>query len=302
MSKEVLLALGGGGLRGIAHLGVIRCLLDHDYTIKGIAGTSAGGLIGGMYASGASFEEIDLAIEHFAASPNFKRRSADSSSLIGTVGLEAVFPKSLYDKKIEDFPIHFVATAVDLYTGREIEIRTGNAVKAILSTIAIPGVFPSQEFDNYKLIDGGILDPVPVNSARAIDPALPVIAVRLSRKPANYDHTEPNLPFLDVIPSSIIDRLIKSRLVESLVTYYQSIDVLTTKLEEMNLKVDQPDVIVAPETGHYPTLDLSIPADLQELGYTAMQKALPQAEQSLSLVNKVRRIARYVSASKKEKD
>jgi len=154
MAKEVLLALGGGGLRGIAHLGVIRCLLDHDYVIKGIAGTSAGGLIGGMYASGASFEEIDLAIEHFSANPSFKRRSADSGSLIGTLGLEEVFPEALRDKNIEDFPIRFVATAVDLYTGREIVIKTLLDIKCCSKTAA---VIVSQDPDLITLTSDRII-------------------------------------------------------------------------------------------------------------------------------------------------
>ncbi|MGB4596045.1 MAG: patatin-like phospholipase family protein [Anaerolineaceae bacterium] len=299
MSKEVLLALGGGGIRGIAHVGVIKCLVENDYKIAGIAGTSAGGLFGCMFASGVGFEKIEAAVAEFSASPSFKRRSADSASLIGTIGLEKAIQGVLGNVLLEDFPIPFVATAVDLLTGNEIVIKTGPALRAILSTIALPGVFPSQEFDQYKLIDGGIVDPVPVRAARELDPTLPIIAVRLSRKPDGYVAKELTLPFQDTLPTSITDRLYKTRLAESLRTYYQSIDVLTGKLEAVSLSVDLPDVIVAPEIGHYPTLDMVIPPDLQQKGYDAMLAALPQLEQSLSLVNKVRRIAKYVVADPK---
>lgn len=296
MSKEIVLALGGGGMRGIAHIGVIKCLVENDYHIVGIAGTSAGGLFGCMYAAGASFERIDSAIDKFTSHPSFNRHSTDTSSLIGTVGLEKLLSDILEDKNLEDFPIPFAATAVDLYTGSEVVITSGPAMKAVLSTIAIPGVFPSQELDAYKLIDGGIIDPVPVNAARELNPSLPVVAVRLSRKPANFIPTEAMLPFQDRLPSSVSDKLFRNRLIESLRTYYQSIDVLTGKLESISLDVDQPDVIVAPEIGHYPVLDMVIPPDLQDKGYEAMHMALPQLEQAYSLVNKVRRISKYVSS------
>jgi len=300
MAKEVLLALGGGGIRGIAHLGVIKCLVENDYKISGIAGSSAGGMFGCLYASGASLESIEEAVIEFSSRPKFSRRADDPASIIGTTGLESLFERLLEDKLLEDFPIPFIATAVDLLTGNEIVIKTGSAIKAILSTIALPGIFPSQEFDHYKLIDGGIIDPVPVKAARALDPTLPIVAVRLSRKPHDYNPSEPLLPLQDKIPSSIAERLFKNRLVESVRTFYQSIDVLTGKLESVSLALDQPDVIVSPEIGHYPTLDLVIPPDLQQKGHEAMVDSLPQLEQSLNLVNKVRRIAKYVVADQKE--
>lgn len=302
MSKEVLLALGGGGIRGIAHVGVIKCLLENGYKIAGIAGSSVGGLFGCMFASGVGLDRIDETIAEFSANPKFKRHSSDGASLIGTMWLEEPVTRLLGDQLLEDFPIPFVATAVDLYTGKEIVIRTGPAIKAILSTIALPGIFPTQEFDQYKLIDGGIVDPVPVKAARDLDPSLPIIAVRLSRKPSDYDATDPIFPFHGTLPTSISDRLLKTRLVESLRIFYQSIDVLTGKLEAVSLAVDQPDVIVAPEIGHYPTLDRVIPPDLQSKGYAAMLAALPQVEQSLTLVSKVRRIAKYVVGDSKKQD
>ena len=297
MAKEVLLALGGGGIRGIAHIGVIKCLMENEYKIAGIAGSSAGGMFGCMYASGVGIEKIEDAIAEFSTHPKFSRHAHDTASFIGTIGLEEILTRLLEDKILEDFPIPFVATAVDLHTGNEIVIKTGSALKAILSTIALPGIFPSQEFDQYKLIDGGIVDPVPVRAARELDPTLPIVAVRLSRKPSDY--SAPLLPLQDKIPTSIADRLMRTRLVESLRTFYQSIDVLTGKLESVSLAVDQPDVIIAPEIGHYPVLDVVVPPDLQQKGYEAMLAALPQLEQSLTLVSKVRRIAKYVVADDK---
>jgi NTE family protein len=302
MSKEVLLALGGGGIRGIAHIGAIKCLVENGYKIAGIAGSSAGGLFGCMFASGAGFDIIEEAITEFSTSPNFKRRSADSASLIGTLGLEKIVQGILGDVLLEDFPIPFAATAVDLHSGNEVVIKSGLALKAVLSTIALPGIFPTQEFAQYQLIDGGIVDPVPVRAARELDPTLPIIAVRLSRKPAGYDANEPILPFQDTLPTSLTDRLLKTRLVESLRTFYQSIDVLTAKLETLSLSVDQPDVIVAPEIGQYPMLDMVIPPHLQQKGYEAMLAALPKVEESLTLISKVRRIAKYVVADQKESD
>lgn len=302
MSKEVILALGGGYMRGIAHVGVIKCLVEHDYNIAGIAGSSVGGIIGCMFAAGVGFDKIDEAIISFISNPNFKRHSADGASLMGTTGLEETLRKMLGDQLIEDFPIPFVATAADIYSGTEIIIRTGSAIKAILSSTALPGIFPLQAFDQFSLIDGGLVDPVPVKAARELDPSLPIIAVRLTRKPANYDASEPILPFQDSLPTGLVDRLLKNRLVESLRIFSQSIDVLTGKLEALSLQVDRPDVIIAPEVGQYPMLEKVIPPDLESKGYEAMLAALPQVEQSLTLVSKVRRIAKYVVADPMRQD
>jgi len=140
MAKNVVLALGGGGVRGIAHLGVVQCLLDNDYEIVGIAGTSAGGLFGAPLAAQVPTRDILAEVIEFFKSPNFRRTPSDPPSLLGTTGIERVLTKFIEGKTFKDLPIKFAVTAVSFKTGKEVVITEGDVMKAVLATISIPGV------------------------------------------------------------------------------------------------------------------------------------------------------------------
>src|SRR5690606_6206887 len=185
MQREINLALGGGGVRGVAHLGVVQCLLDHNYKINGIAGTSAGGLFGAAIAAGNLPRDIAAAVDGFFGESSFRSGLRSTSfSLIGTSGMVNALEPFLQGKTLQDLDIRFVATAVSLKTGQEIVIKDGDTMQAVLATIAIPGIFPSQ--GDLILVDGGILDPVPIDSAREFDPSLPIVAVMLHKQPQDY--------------------------------------------------------------------------------------------------------------------
>ena len=177
MTENIVLALGGGGVRGIAHLGAIECLLENDYNIGGIAGTSAGGLFGAPIAAQVPPREILQVVIDFMKSPSFRRESSDTASLAGTGGLETALAPFLEGKTFEDLAIKLCVTAVSLKTGEKVVIREGNVMDAVLATIAIPGFFPTRGDDD--LVDGGVIDPIPIESARALNPSLPVVAVTL---------------------------------------------------------------------------------------------------------------------------
>ena len=98
---------------------MLKCLEEHDYQIKGIAGTSAGGLFGSLYAAGTKIDDILPLVGEFFTKPNFRRASTDKPSLVGTSGIEASLRKLLGERNIENFPIAFAATAVSLKTGDE---------------------------------------------------------------------------------------------------------------------------------------------------------------------------------------
>ncbi|MEA4811050.1 MAG: patatin-like phospholipase family protein [Anaerolineaceae bacterium] len=297
MSKEVVLALGGGGMRGIAHIGVIRCLEENGYKIKGIAGTSAGGMIGALYASGASLEEIDSLVKRFSEKPAFSRKRGDSASLLGITVIEDLLRDVLTEKLIEDFPIKFVATAVNLDTEREVVITSGKAIDAVLSTIAMPGILPPRYTQDGLLIDGGVLDPVPVGLARQLNPSLPIVAVCLYKKHWEEAKSHSTLPFEALVPKHITQRLAKNRFVEAFTIFYKAMDLINDRMADANLLLDQPDVLVAPMVGHYHTLDVEIPDDLEKRGFEAMQLQLGQLEKSMTLVNSLMRIAKYTDSS-----
>ncbi len=117
MKRDINLALGGGGVRGVAHLGVVQCLLDNGYKINGIAGTSAGGLFGAIIAAGIPPREIATAVDNFFTESSFRSGISPSTfSLIGTSGMIKSLEPFLHGKMIEDLQIPFVATAVSLKT------------------------------------------------------------------------------------------------------------------------------------------------------------------------------------------
>ena len=294
MAKQIVLALGGGGVRGIAHLGAVQCLLDNDYEINGIAGTSAGGMFGAPLAAQVPSMEILAAVTNFFKSPDFRRGSSDSASLVGTTGIEHVLAKFIEGKKFIDLPIKFAVTSVSLKTGEEVIINEGDVMKAVLTTIAIPGVFPTMGED--VLVDGGVLDPIPVRPARALNPSLPVVAVVLHTKPADFSPMDSTTVVIDQIPEAIVDRLTKTRLGESLRNLNVGVELSSERLTELNLELTKPDVIVRPITGHYAMLQKVEPTDLFDERYRAMEEQLPTLADALSFVKSVKRISKYTTA------
>lgn len=294
MAKNVVLALGGGGVRGIAHLGVVQCLLDNEYEIVGIAGTSAGGLFGAPLAAQIPPREILAAVIEFFKSPNFRRNSSDPPSLIGTTGIERVLTKFIEGKTFKDLPIKFSVTAVSFKTGKEVVITEGDVMKAVLATISIPGVFPTRGED--MLVDGGVLDPVPVRPARALDPSLPVIAVPLHSKPADFSPMQTSTIIIDQIPEAIVDRLTRTRIGEALRYMNAGVELGSDQMAELNLEVTKPDVVVRPLVGHYGTLQKVVATEFFDEGYRAMEEQLPALVDALSFVKSVKRISKYTTA------
>lgn len=296
MSDKIVLALGGGGVKGIAHLGVVACLLDHDYEIEGIAGTSAGGMFGGPLAAKVSPHEIFNHVVDFFKNPDLKRNKKGGPSLAGTQGLETALAPFIQDKLIEDLPIKFVATSVSLKTGKEVLLDSGELMHAVLATIAIPGVFPA--IGEEELVDGGVLDPVPVFPARAINPSLPIVAVVLNTKDPDAPQENQTLVENDPLTDLIVDRLSKTVLGESLDIASRGFGLIGYQLAEVSLKNSKPDVIVRPLVGHHGPLSVVNPQELFDEGYRAMQSQLEALEEANSLFNSLIRIAKYSTAHK----
>ena len=296
MSEKIVLALGGGGVKGIAHLGVVDCLLKHNYDITGIAGTSAGGMFGATLAAKVPPREILEVVTEFMKSPSFRRSPSDSASLLGTAGIENTLRKFNERKIIETLPIKFCVTAVSLKTGKEVIIDEGDVMDAVLATIAIPGVFPTR--GEEVLVDGGVLDPVPIESARALNPSVPVVAVTLHTKPEGFSPEEIGDSMSDQIPPIILDRLSRNRIAESLKNMNAGVELGSDRLTELNIEVSKPDVVVRPIVGHYSPLQIVEPTVLFEEGYRAMESQLSELEDALTFVKSVIRITKY-STSKK---
>ncbi|HZK17649.1 MAG TPA: patatin-like phospholipase family protein [Anaerolineaceae bacterium] len=292
MQRKVNVALGGGGVRGVAHLGVVQCLLDHDYLINGISGTSAGGLFGSMIAAGHSPREIVVAVDNFFTESSFRVSFGYSSfSLLGTAGIVKSLEPFLKGKMFEDLTTPFAATAVSLRTGQETIIKTGDVMQAILATIAIPGFFPSH--GDQVLVDGGLIDPIPVDSARQFDPTLPIVAITLHKRPPGFTLQDIKVPLEDSLSDPFVKTVSKTKLGEFMRHLTASVDVVSGKLSELQLEVAKPDVLVEPVVGHIGLLQKVDANSLFDEGYRAMEEKLEALEKSYSLINSFRRISKY---------
>lgn len=181
--KTVSLVLGSGGARGLAHIGVIDTLHDYDYEIHDIAGSSIGALIGGIFAAG----ELDTFTRWVSV---LERRdviqlldfSFRRSGLLKGERIISVLKKLIGDRNIEELPIAFTAVATDVYEQKEIWMNRGPLFDALRASIAIPTIFTPHDYQGRRLLDGGLINPIPIAPTLAYRTDI-TIAVNLSAKP-----------------------------------------------------------------------------------------------------------------------
>ena len=161
--KTVSLVLGSGGARGLAHIGVIRVLEDAGVKIEAIAGSSMGALVGGIFAAGKlkAYEEWVCSMEQSEILSLLDWTFA-GGGLIKGKKIIGKLEELVGDTNIEDLEIDFTAVAVDIDQGREVWLDRGPLFDAVRASIAIPGVFTPHRYRNRTLVDGGLLNPIPV--------------------------------------------------------------------------------------------------------------------------------------------
>jgi NTE family protein len=186
-SGTVALALGSGAARGLAHIGVLRVLQQAGLQVSGIAGCSMGALIGGIYAAGklGEYEDWVCELTEFDVLRLLDMTWGSRAGLIkGEAVIEAL--KALIgDHRIEDLPIPFTAVATDLNTRREVWLDSGNLFRAIRASIAIPGIFRPVRDGARLLLDGGLVNPVPMAPTASFSADL-VVAVNVMATPAAH--------------------------------------------------------------------------------------------------------------------
>lgn len=180
MKKKVSLVLSGGGARGIAHIGVIEELERQGFEIVSLAGTSMGAMVGGVYALGKmqEFKTWMCSLDKIKVF-NLVDFSFSSQGLVKGDKVFATMKEFIEDKNIEDLPIPFVAVAADLLNKKEVIISSGSVWDAIRASVAIPTVIDPVISKNALLVDGGILNNIPVNRVKRVDGDL-LVAVNVS--------------------------------------------------------------------------------------------------------------------------
>lgn len=180
LKKKVGIALGSGSARGWSHIGVIRSLQEAGIPIDVVCGSSIGALVAGSLAAGF-LDPLDrwvrkLSWQHVIG---FMDVMIPRSGLIEGEKIAAYLRETLADPKIEDLAIPFVAVATDLKTGKEVLIREGSLIDAVRASISLPGIFTPYARNGQWLVDGGLVNPVPVSPCRALGADV-VIAVNLN--------------------------------------------------------------------------------------------------------------------------
>ncbi|MGE0566069.1 MAG: patatin-like phospholipase family protein [Pseudolabrys sp.] len=296
------LALGGGAARGFAHIGVLRTLTAHGIIPDVIVGTSIGAVVGGTYAAGQLDE-----MEAWARKLTFRGIlgqldiSLSGAGLISGRKLDARMKATLGDSKIENLPLRFAAIATEFDTGHEIWLTRGRIVDALRASYALPGIFPPVRIGGRWLVDGALVNPVPVSAARALGARL-VIAVGLNsdifgRGTVIASHGTNDVD--DGMPPKengvlrglfagerSLRRLFTSRQRPGIPTVMiEAFNVMQDRITRARLAGDPPDVSIMPRIGAVGWFDFHRAAEAIALGAEATEKAMPAINEAVAALS-----------------
>ena len=293
------LALGGGGARGFAHIGVIRTLLAHGIEPDIIVGTSIGAVVGGCQAAG----RLDV-LENW--SRGLTKRgllgyldiSITAGGLIAGGKLAARLQEALGETHIEALPIRFATITTEVGTGHEIWLTRGGLVDAMRASYALPGIFPPVALDGRWLVDGALVNPVPVSAARVLGARL-VIAVNLSTDILGRsmimagDTAAPQDPPPDAARSGFramfgAEHLLKRQIVGSArrpgisTVMVDAFNIMQDRITRARLAGDPPDVMISPRLGHVGWFDFHRAQEAIEVGARAAERALEEIGEAVT--------------------
>ena len=180
-TRRVGIALGGGSLHGIAHVGVLKAFAEKGLKFQVITGTSAGAIVGVLAAAQLPFREIEL-IARRIEWPGISSLTLSRTGLMQNTKLRSMIDSALSDRRLEQLPISFGAIATDVTSGERVILRKGPAGAAVGASSSIPVLFVPVKIDGRDLVDGGLTEPVPVIAAREIGAEV-VIGVDVAFRP-----------------------------------------------------------------------------------------------------------------------
>ncbi|OYT86422.1 MAG: esterase [Burkholderiales bacterium PBB6] len=255
------LALGGGSARGFAHIGVLKSLDQAGLRPDVVVGTSAGALIGALYASGLSpwqIEEVALRIKDVEIA-DFA--SAGKRGMLAGEALARVVNDLVKGARLEQFKTRFVAVSTDLKTGEMVLLRQGPAGEAVRASCSIPGVFVPTEVNGRELVDGGLVAPLPARVARQQGADM-VLAVDIAARPKRHD--------LNGLYEVVL----------------QSFEIMGRALADQDAA--NADMVIRPDTGAWSSSDFSARREMIQAGYEATQRALPEIRKRLEAPRKLK--------------
>ncbi len=300
------LALGGGAARGFAHIGIVRTLIAHGIVPNVVVGTSIGAVIGGAYAAG----HLDT-LEEWARS--LQPRSVlgyldirlNGSGLIGGDKLAAHLEAAIGQIRIEDLPLKYASVATEVRTGHEIWLTHGRVVDAMRASYALPGIFAPVLVGDRWLVDGALVNPVPVSAARAFGAEI-VIAANLSSDIFTHGttihaHGAPaNVPEVEIEPTPpkrglsrlfSAERAMKRELfggggrpgISSVMV--DAFNIMQDRITRARLAGDPPDLLISPRVGQIGWFDFHRAGDLIAFGARAAERAVDSIQEAIHMLS-----------------
>lgn len=252
---RVALVLGGGGARGFAHIGVLKILREEGIPVDLVTGTSIGALVGGLFAAGVPVEKM----EHLAEDIGWEKITNISAEavvkllvaekLLSTEKMEKYIAQQIGNKRFDELKIPFACVATDLKTGEKIIFREGLVVPAVRASATVPGVFEPVEYRQRYLVDGGLVDNLPVEVAKILGADI-IIAVAVGADFTQYSTANILLTLNQAI-------------------YIQS-EVLTQE------EIKQAHLVVRPRVKDITAVELWRARECIDAGISATQKMIPE--------------------------
>jgi NTE family protein len=299
------LALGGGAARGLAHIGIVRTLIAHGIVPNVVVGTSIGAVVGGAYAAG----QLD-ALEQWAR--DLQPRNIlgyldirlNGSGLIGGDKLAAQLEAALGPILIEELPVKFATVATEVRTGHEIWLTHGRMVDAMRASYALPGIFSPVLVGDRWLVDGALVNPVPVSAARAFGAEI-VIAANLSSDVFTHSTTiYSHGPSADV-PEAVIEpappkrglgkffspeRTMKREFfggggrpgISSVMV--DAFNIMQDRITRARLAGDPPDLLISPRVGQIGWFDFHRADELIAFGTRAAERAIDSIQEAIHIL------------------
>ncbi|UPK32863.1 patatin-like phospholipase family protein [Bradyrhizobium sp. 186] len=301
------LALGGGAARGFAHIGILRTLLANGIVPDVVVGTSIGAVVGGAYAAGQldTLEDWGRSLQGVRNILGYLDIRLNGSGLIGGEKLATRLEESIGRTLIEDLPVKFAAVATEVRTGHEIWLTRGRVVDAVRASYALPGIFSPVLIGDRWLVDGALVNPVPVSAARALGAEI-VIAANLSSDIFTYSTTvyshgaspEPVVPVSEVTTAKrrfprffSVEKTVKREFfggggarpgISSVMV--DAFNIMQDRITRARLAGDPPDLLITPRVGQFGWFDFHRADDLIGFGTRAAERALDSIQEAIHVL------------------
>jgi len=277
---KVGMALGSGGARGLAHVGVLKALKELDIPIDYVSGSSMGALVGAIYSSSVSIDPLESLADEF----NWRKMlklflpTLSKEGLIDGDKIVELLENNLEYRKFSELQMPFAVETTDIQTGNLHTITQGDLVDAVRASISIPLIFTPVRRDGKILVDGGLVSPVPVKSVRSLGADF-IIGVNVLAKSRSWMSSDKMHKQFQSGKSNILSRLFqqssgketederKQSNLNFVMILTQTIGTSVSKLADFQLQVEQPDIVIEPDTSSINIYDFHRGGELIDSAY-----------------------------------